>query len=228
MTTKKLELTELANSQNQYLNANETFQRIDQLVMPAVVDKDLAAPPGSPADGSAYIVAASPTGAWAGHATHIAYWLAVKGAWQFAIPLAGWRVSVNDELDAFGVSKIYGFTGTAWSVPDAGTATAAPAAVDTDTTTARTLVLSDAGKYLRFTNTSAKAVTVPLQSSVAWVADTEIHIRNAAASNLTLTPATAGVTLVPPYLGTLVVPPGGTVTLKRVASDVWDVIGQTA
>lgn len=42
----------------------------------------------------------------------------------------------------------------------------------------------------------------------------------------TLTPG-AGVTLNPPSGGTLVMTNGMSVTLKRVAVDVWDVIGQT-
>lgn len=226
--TTKLALTDLANGQSNYLNANETFAKLNQLVMAGAVDKDLFTPPGSPENEALYIVSTSstPTGAWAGKGKNLAFWLSSPGSWYFMPPLAGWSVRVLDELDGFGVPKVYVYTGSDWTIPDSGTATAAPAAVVTDTTTARTLGLTDAGKYLRFTNTSAKAVTVPPQSSVTWLADTEVHIRNAAASNLTLT-AGSGVTLSPAYLGTLIVPPGGAVTLKRVASDVWDVIGQT-
>ena len=104
--------------------------------------------------------------------------------------------------------------------------TAAPAPVITDATTARTAALAEAGSYIRWTNTAAKAYTVPPQATVAWAADTELHGRNCAAGNLTLTPG-AGVTLNAPYLGTLVVPPGGAYTLKRGAADVWDVIATT-
>lgn len=57
---------------------------------------------------------------------------------------------------------------------------------------------------------------MPPQATVAWAVDTELHGRNCAAGNLTLTPG-AGVTLNAPYLGTLVVPPGGAYTLKRGA-----------
>lgn len=100
------------------------------------------------------------------------------------------------------------------------------APVVTEAGTARTSLLSDAGSYLRFTSTSAKAYTVEPQASVAWVADSEIHGRNAGTGDLTLT-AGSGVTLNAPFGGTLVIPTGGSFTLKRGAENVWDVIGQT-
>ena len=46
-----------------------------------LLDRDLAAPPGSPADGDTCLVAASPTGPWTGHAGEIAFCL--DGAWRF-------------------------------------------------------------------------------------------------------------------------------------------------
>ena len=106
------------------------------------------------------------------------------------------------------------------------TVSAAPAPVITESTTSRTLGLTDAGKYIRHTNASASTVTVAPQASVSWASDTDIHIRRAAAGNLTLTPG-SGVTLNAPAGGTLVLTNGMSVTLKRVAADVWDVIGQT-
>lgn len=106
------------------------------------------------------------------------------------------------------------------------TPAAAPAVVITDATTARTSVLADASEYLRFTNAAATTYTVQPQASVAWPADAEVHIRRAAAANLTLTPG-AGVTLNAPSGGTLVMTNAMSVTLKRVGADVWDVIGQT-
>ncbi|MGY8832822.1 MAG: hypothetical protein ACKVIS_25480 [Pseudomonadales bacterium] len=93
-------------------------------------------------------------------------------------------------------------------------------------TSSRTLALEDAYTYIRHTNASASTVTVPPQSSVAWADSTEIHIRRAAAGNLTITPG-AGVTLNAPSGGTLVMTNAMSVTLKRVATDEWDVIGQT-
>ena len=71
-----------------------------------VLDKDLSAPPGSPAEGDRYIIGASPTGAWTGHATHIAWH--DGAAWQFDTPEEGWFVYIADE------NKFYLFSGTAW------------------------------------------------------------------------------------------------------------------
>jgi hypothetical protein len=57
------------------------------------------------------------------------------------------------------------------------------------------------------------------------VTGSEFHLRNAAASgDLTITPA-GGVTINPPKGGTLVLEPGDTVTLKKVATDEWDLFG---
>lgn len=132
MTTLKTKLRETANGQANYLNVNEALAQIDQLMMPAALDKDLATPPGSPADGALYIVAASPTGAWVGHAGHLAYWLNSAGAWTFMVPLEGWRIHLNDE------DKFYKYTGAAWvddsAAPSAGAAIAFAAKPNTGIT----------------------------------------------------------------------------------------------
>lgn len=88
------------------------------------------------------------------------------------------------------------------------------------------LEASNANRYHRFTNTSAKTLTVRPNSTHALPDNGEWHIRNAATSGLTLV-AGSGVTLNPPSGGTLVIPNGGTVTLKRVAANVFDILGQT-
>lgn len=96
-----------------------------------------------------------------------------------------------------------------------------------DATTARTLTTADAGKLIRCSNVAATAVTVSPQSAQSWVAGTQVHLRRAAAANLTISPA-SGVTLNAPSGGTLVMTNNMTVTLMRTnTADVWDVIGQT-
>jgi len=224
--TAKLGLVPLANGASNQLIANENFEALSQLVQPVVLDKDLATPPGSPANGAAYIVAASATGAWAGKDGQIAYWLTSVGSWTFVVPVAGWGVRVADELDGYGAPKVYVRTASGWTIPDAGSASAAPSETVTESTTARNLGLTDAGKYIRHTNAGASTVTVQPQASVAWVADTEIHIRRVGAGNLTITPG-SGVTLNAPSGGTMVLTAAMSVTLKRIESDEWDVIGQT-
>jgi hypothetical protein len=85
---------------------NSAIRGLDALVHLAVLDRDLASPPGSPSDGQRWIVAASPTGAWAGHALAIAAWQ--DGAWRFYAPRLGWLVYVVDE------GRILSWSGTAW------------------------------------------------------------------------------------------------------------------
>lgn len=75
-------------------------------------DRDLATPPGSPADGDCYLVAASATGAWAGQDGKIAFYLST--AWQFISPSEGMGAWINDE-DAAIV-----FDGSAWGTLSSG------------------------------------------------------------------------------------------------------------
>lgn len=70
-------------------------------------DRDLAAPPGSPADGDCYLVASAATGDWAGHDDEIAFRLST--AWNFIVPVEGFTAWVNDE-DQFIV-----YDGASWS-----------------------------------------------------------------------------------------------------------------
>ena len=92
------------------------------------------------------------------------------------------------------------------------------------TATTRTLSLADAWNYVRPGTTSAITLTVPTNASVAFEIGTEITVR--ASGNVTLA-AASGVILNAPSGGTLSMTARMTVTLKKVATDVWDVIGQT-
>lgn len=97
----------LAAAQAQkHVTHNEALRVLDTLVQLAVLDRHLAAPPGSPGEGERWIVAASPTGAWAGHATHIAAWQ--DGAWQFSVPNVGWLAYVIEE------GLLLAYNGAAW------------------------------------------------------------------------------------------------------------------
>lgn len=94
--------------------------------------------------------------------------------------------------------------------------------VEWDTTT-KTAALSDRGVYCYATASGAKAYTF---DATAGGAPGEYHIRNDAASgDITLT--ATGVTIKPPKNGTLVLEPGDTVTVKRVAANVFHILGST-
>lgn len=80
--------------------------RAGQEYQDSVKDKDLAAPPATPAAKDRYIIGASPTGAWAGRANQIAEWTGT--AWSFVVPTVGMTCIVDDE------AKQYTFNGTAW------------------------------------------------------------------------------------------------------------------
>jgi len=84
---------------------DRAIQSIGQLV---VADKDLTSPPGSPADGAAYIVGASATGDWSTHDGDVAYYDGDNSAWKFATPAEGWTAYVQDE------DVEYRFDGSAW------------------------------------------------------------------------------------------------------------------
>lgn len=92
------------------------------------------------------------------------------------------------------------------------------------TATSRTLALTDAWNYVRPGTTGAVTLTVPTNASVAFDVGTEITVR--ALGNITLA-AASGVTLNAPSGGTLSMTARMTVTIKKVATNEWDVIGQT-
>jgi hypothetical protein len=87
----------------------DSLNRLDALVQAAVEDKDLATPPVSPLEGQVYIVAASPTGAWAGQAGKLAQF--IGGVWKFYAPASGWQVWVKDER------RVLFYDGSAWQTP---------------------------------------------------------------------------------------------------------------
>jgi hypothetical protein len=98
-----------------------------------------------------------------------------------------------------------------------------PAAVATVAGASATAALADRGVYHRWTATGAKTLTV--DTTVGGAAG-EYHHRNCAASG-DLTIVASGVTINVPKGGTLVLEPGDAVTLKRVGTNVFDLLGST-
>ncbi|MEI9887051.1 MAG: DUF2793 domain-containing protein [Rhizomicrobium sp.] len=106
-STPRAALPLLAAAQAQkHVTHNEALLQLDALLFARFVDRDLTAPPSSPADGDTYLVKATASGAWTGQSGKIAY--ASSGAWRFAAPFAGFAAYVVDE------SKLIVFNGTAW------------------------------------------------------------------------------------------------------------------
>ena len=105
--TPNLKLPYIMAAQAQkHVTHNEAVRALDALVQLMVLDRDLANPPPTPADGDRYIVAASPTGAWAGQTGSLAAYQ--DGAWAFYVPKEGTVAWLADE------DVLVGYTGTAW------------------------------------------------------------------------------------------------------------------
>ncbi len=118
----------------------------------AVKDKDLTAPPGSPATGDRYLIgldtaASTATGAWATHDGEIAEY---NGAtWDFTLPVTGYHITADDESDG-----IYLFGGTTWTKKLFEATTASG-------------FLSKSGVDIQLTNVNSQNIVVGNVSNVA-------------------------------------------------------------
>lgn len=184
--TPNLGLTYVEAAQSQkHVPVNEAFRSLDVLVQPTVKDKDLTAPPGSPANGDAYIVGAGATGAWAGHADDVAAWY--DNAWFFFPPKAGWVFYVQDE------STDYAYSGSAWAPNAPGTITVSDVGFTLQDN-------ADATKQLKFelsgiSTGTTRTLTVPnATGTIALLSGTQTFSGNTTFSG-TLTASNATVTL---------------------------------
>ena len=98
----------LASQAQKHVTHNEALRLLDAMVQLSVLDRDLTAPPASPADGDRYIVASSATDLWAGWNLNVAFW--VDGVWLRLVPRPGWMAWIADEA-AFVV-----WNGSAWDL----------------------------------------------------------------------------------------------------------------
>lgn len=103
----------LAAQAQKHVTHNEAVRALDAVVQLAVLDRDLTAPPGSPADGERYIVGPGATGAWSGQESTVAAWQ--DGSWLFYAPVEGWLAWVADE------DVLVAWDGSGWSIVGSGT-----------------------------------------------------------------------------------------------------------
>src|SRR5215470_10682038 len=105
--TARLRLPEIAASQAQkHVTHNEALVALDTLVQASVIDKDLTAPPGSPAEGDCYIVASPASGAWVSWEKRLVRFQ--DGQWISFLPGTGWTCWVRDE------GTLYTYDGASW------------------------------------------------------------------------------------------------------------------
>jgi hypothetical protein len=110
MTTPILGLDELEDSQSQpHVPLNAGTRALEQWAQLIVLDKDLSTPPGSPAEGDAYIVAAGGSDEWDTWDGSIAYY---SGGWLRLPPRVGLLAYVTDE-DAY--YQYNGDTSAGWA-----------------------------------------------------------------------------------------------------------------
>lgn len=104
----------LPQQAQKHVAVNESLRRLDALTQLAVLSRAEAVEPAEPAEGDAYILPSSPSGAaWSGMA---AASVAVfqDGAWLEIVPARGWRAWSADE------EALLVFDGTVWSALSAG------------------------------------------------------------------------------------------------------------
>ena len=108
MTTPNTNMTYLVEGQNQAeVTVNDAFNIIDGLLGHSIVDRDLTAPPGSPANGAVYIPLATATGDWTGEENNLALYY---DGWIFVTPPEGFEAYVADE------DVVVRFNGSTWDV----------------------------------------------------------------------------------------------------------------
>lgn len=187
-TTPTLGLSYIAAAQAQKeITHNEALNDLDFLVKTSAVSTTLATPPSSPNTGDAYIIAASPAGAWSGCANHVACYYS---GWSIKAPRTGWTAWAQD------LNRLVYYTGSAW-------ATLATPQIDATLTWAPGTLAAGAA-------TTSQAVTV----AGAALGD---FVLVAAPYSLQGVQATAFVTAANAVAISLANPTGGAVTLASGA-----------
>lgn len=120
----------------------------------------------------------------------------------------------------------YEYYNSSWVIAIGATGAVGPSIeslIITEITTARTLALTDTNQYIRCTNASQIAITVPPESSVAWTAGATIYFRRDAAAGAISLVAGAGVTI-NNFAAAPSVLADNNFAIKKVGTDIWDFI----
>lgn len=97
----------MPNQAQKHVTLNASLARLDALAQIGIVSRALPAPPETPGEGEAWIIADAASSAWEGREQQIAAWQ--DGAWCFFAPRAGWLADVADE------AALIVWTGADWS-----------------------------------------------------------------------------------------------------------------
>jgi len=139
--TGRLSLPFLLPGQGQkHITHNEALQTLDALVQPVVESRIVAAPPGTPLEGEAWLVPANATGTWAGHGGEIAAWQA--NAWHFLDPAPGWT------LYCLADSALLVFDGVGWTPLASAGAGLTHLGINTDADSTNRLAVAGAATLL--------------------------------------------------------------------------------
>ncbi len=101
----------LAGQAQKEITHNEALLLVDMLLHAQAESAVIATPPSGAVVGQCWIVAASGTGAWAGHDGDLA--CLTSGGWRFVAPRKGLHVATTDD----GLTRIY--DGAAWTLDQA-------------------------------------------------------------------------------------------------------------
>jgi hypothetical protein len=93
----------------------------------------------------------------------------------------------------------------------------------TETTTARTLALTDTNQYIRCTNVSQTFITVPPESAVAWTEGAVVYFRRDSTAGAISLIAGSGVTINNGSIAPTI-PVDQNFALKKVGTNIWDLI----
>lgn len=109
-TRLSLPFLQTAQAQKE-ITHNAALASLDMLVQAVVDDVPLATPPAAPVDGTAYIIAPSATGDWAGQDDALAF--RINGAWQYQAPFDGLTVWLKF------FAKTISYSSGAWRIGEA-------------------------------------------------------------------------------------------------------------